>query len=62
MLRWGAIPIAAAPAMGHDGGDAKLMGGTGGSVFRAERSEGAGSSGENDLGRWGPHEVPAAGA
>lgn len=48
--------------MGHDGDDAKLMGGTGGSVFRAERSEGAGSSGANDLGRWGPHEVPAAGA
>lgn len=48
--------------MGHDGLDALLMGVTGGSVFRAERREGAGSSGENDLERWGPHEVPAVGA
>ena len=48
--------------MGHDGLDALLMGATGGSVFRAERSEGAGSSGANDLGRRGPHEVSAVGA
>lgn len=48
--------------MGHDGFDALLMGVTGGSVFRAGRHEGAGSSGENDLGRWGPPEVPAVGA
>jgi len=48
--------------MGHDGLDAPLMRGTGGSVRRAERPEGAGSSGANDLGRRGPHEVPAVGA
>lgn len=48
--------------MGHDGLDALLMGVTGGSVFRAGVLKGAGSSGENDLERRGPHEVSAVGA